>query len=167
MSAMPRVTTAVSSILVGAYLASLASAQPTPAALSRTLAARHRLALLVAAPQQNETAMQADLDAMRVALQRRGFADSELLTLDGPLDPDVLTRFLRAAAQRIATWPQGEVLLYYTGHGFYSGETVADARPGLHLAKPSASNQYRIYWDEVFAVLAVPPHVRLVLLPDC
>jgi hypothetical protein len=123
---------------------------------------RQRLALLVAAPWKGETAMHNDLVAMRGALQRRGFSPEEILELEGHLDRNALMSFLTRASQRIAGWRNGEVILYYSGHGGLTSDVPSTARAGLSLNSAIDT----IPWGEVFARLRVPAGVKLILLPD-
>jgi len=135
--------------------------------MTLTLHPDPQLAVLIGAPHQNEVAMHNDLAAMYAALRRRALLAAEILCLEGPLDTHLLRTFLAAISQRIATWPQGALFLYVTGHGFFTGEQVAEARVGIEL-QPAAqlSSDYHLFWDEILETLAVPPHVKLMLLPD-
>ncbi|MCB9155958.1 MAG: hypothetical protein H6645_02435 [Caldilineaceae bacterium] len=111
--------------------------------------------------------MHNDVAAMYRALQQRGLASDQILCLEGQLDRRLLLSFLAAIGQRMAGWTEGAVLLYITGHGFFTGDNATEARVGIEL-QPAA--QYRpevhIYWDELFAALAIPPGVQMLLLPD-
>ena len=125
------------------------------------------LAILVGAPHKDQTAMHNDVAAMYRALQQRGLASDQILCLEGKLDRRLLRGFLATIGQRIAGWTEGTVLLYITGHGFFTGDNAAEARVGIEL---QPADQYRpevhIYWDELFAALAIPPGVQMLLLPD-
>ena len=125
-----------------------------------------RLALLVAAPWEGETAMHNDLVATYNALRQRGFAPEEILVLEGALTRSVLLAFLHDAQKRIRAWQRGEVWFSFSGHGTFRG-TAAEAQPGLLLTsalRPSYEEQ--VWWEEVFAALQVPAAVQLTLLPD-
>jgi hypothetical protein len=127
----------------------------------------HRLALLIAAPWPGETAMHNDLLAVVDALGQRGYSANERMVLEGQLNRRSLLALFEEAHRRIAQWKDGEVFLYFGGHGYYSGATASDARPGLLLASdPEYSSDIAVFWDEVFKALNVPPTVRFIVLPD-
>src|SRR5512143_3915268 len=90
-----------------------------------------RQALLIAAPHEAEVSMHYDLAAMYAALQARGLAPEEILLLEGSLDRRILLHFLEGFRHKIAQWREGELFLYLSGHGFFTGETVAEARVGI------------------------------------
>jgi hypothetical protein len=126
-----------------------------------------RLALLVAAPWEGESAMFNDVVATYHALRQRGFAPEEFLVLAGPLTRSVLLAFLHDVQRRIGAWQRGEVWLSFSGHGTFRGTTAADARPGLLLTNAlHPSQEEQVLWEEVFAALQVPAAVQLTLLPD-
>jgi hypothetical protein len=59
------------------------------------------------------------------------------------------------------------VFVYVSGHGFYRGTRAAEAQPHLLLRQTSTpSPEDEVGWDEILATLAVPPTVRLTILPD-
>lgn len=131
------------------------------------LTSSHHLALLLAAPQAGETAMLNDLIAMTQALQARGLSADRILALHGPLDRSLVLAFLAAARRRMAEWDSGALFVHVSGHGFFQGDTAATARPGLQFRKTEDVNDdYHLFWDEFFDVLALPIGVRLTLLPD-
>ena len=67
----------------------------------------------------------------------------------------------------MAAWTGGSVFLHISGHGFFDGETVADARPGLLFGDTdTVTDDYHLFWDDLFSALALPAGVRLTLLPD-
>jgi hypothetical protein len=126
-----------------------------------------RLALLVAAPWEGETAMQNDLVATYNALRQRGFSPEEFLVLVGPLTRSLLLAFLHDVQKRIGAWHSGQVWFSFSGHGTIHGTTATEARPGLLFTStlhPSPEDQ--MLWEEVFAALQVPTAVHLTLLPD-
>ena len=129
------------------------------------------LALLVAASHPGDVAMRADLLAMVDALHRKGYRDDEILRLDGVLTREELLVFLGEARDRIAGWSEGLVFLHYSGHGAFwpwDAETAAAARPGWQPEPDTLLSPNRwVFWDEVFAALAVPTGVNLAVLPDC
>jgi hypothetical protein len=104
-----------------------------------------------------------DIGALRTALARRGFGDAELLVADGVTTRARLLDVLAQAANRVASWHGGIVMLAVSGHGSFRGTTAADARPALQLADGEDRD---VPWQDVFAALRVPPGVRLLLLPD-
>ena len=129
--------------------------------------ASHRLALLIAAPQPGEEAMYHDMSAMAQALLGRGFSADEILRLHGRLDRPLVIAFMRAASRRVAAWTDGSVFLHVSGHGFFTGDTAEEARPGLLFEENAeAGDDGHLFWDELFAALALPAGVRLTLLPD-
>src|SRR3989442_7903543 len=76
-----------------------------------------RLALLVAAPWEGETAMHNDLVAIYNALRQRGFAPEEFLVLEGALTRSVLLAFLHDVQKRIGALQRGGVWFSFSGHG--------------------------------------------------
>ena len=128
----------------------------------------HHLAVLIAAPiRAGESAMHNDMMAMSQTLQGRGFLADQILSLHGRLDRPQVVAFLQAASRRVAAWTQGSVFLHFTGHGFFQGETAAEARPGLIFdGTADVADDYHLFWDDFFAALALPAGVKLTLLPD-
>ena len=124
-----------------------------------------RLALLIIAPWEGETAMHNDLKAMYDALRLRGFSADEILSLEGQLNRGSFMSFLQKARRRVARWRQGEFIFYFGGHGIFTGTNVSEARPGLWF-KNDPSAKYMVFWDEVFATLNAPANVKVILLPD-
>jgi len=126
-----------------------------------------RLALLVAAPWEGETAMHNDLVAIYNALRQRGFAPEECLILEGSLTRRVLLAFLHDVQRRMGAWQHGEVWFSFSGHGTLRGTKAAEAQPGLLLTSAlHPSHEEHVWWEEVFAALQVPAAVQLTLLPD-
>src|SRR5262245_64909286 len=68
-----------------------------------------RLALLVAAPWEGETAMHNDLVVLYNALRQRGFAPEEFLILEGSLTRSVLLAFLYDVQRRLGAWQRSDV----------------------------------------------------------
>jgi hypothetical protein len=127
----------------------------------------NHLALLIAAPQPGETAMYNDLTAMTQALLARGFSADQILSLHGRLDRPLVIAFLQAASRCVAGWSEGSVFLHVSSHGFFTGDTATEARPGLLFGDAEdVADDDHLFWDELFAVLALPAGVRLTLLPD-
>jgi len=132
-----------------------------------TVSKPQRLALLIIAPWEGETAMHNDLEAVYNALRLRGFAAKEILSLEGQLDRRSFMSFLQNASKRVAQWRQGEIFFYFGGHGVFTGTTVPEARPGLWFkSDPQMGADYTVFWDEVFAALNAPANVKVILLPD-
>jgi hypothetical protein len=126
-----------------------------------------RIALLIGSPWNGEeTVIQNDLASFRQALQKRGFEESQIRQLSGKLDRRQVLDALRSISRASASWKRGEVFLYYTGHGSFSGLDATTARPALALGRTAAGDQL-VYWDEIFSVLRLPSGVQLILLPDC
>ena len=137
-----------------------------PASVADTGKAQ-RLALLVAAPWEGETAMHNDLVAIYNALRQRGFAPEEFLVLEGALTRSILLAFLHEAQRRIGAWQRGDVWFSFSGHGTFRGTTAADAQPGLLLTSAlHPSHEEQVWWEEIFAALQVPAAVQLTVLPD-
>ena len=127
----------------------------------------NHLALLIAAPHPGETAMFNDLTAMAEALLARGFSADQILCLHGRLDRPLVIAFLQAASRRVAGWSEGSVFLHVSGHGFFTGDTAEDARPGLWFASTDdVTDDNHLFWEELFAALVLPRRVKLTLLPD-
>ena len=126
-----------------------------------------QLALLIGAPHDGDLSMHNDLVAMYDALRMRGLAPEEVLTLEGKLDRQILMGFLKGVSRRIAKWARGELFLYFSGHGFFTGDTVEEARVGVQLQSAAQEDsEYCTYWDEIFATLSVPEGVIFTILPD-
>jgi hypothetical protein len=143
------------------------AAQGEAVMIPATTPTRRQLALLLGIPHPGEVAMHHDIIAMYRALLARGFLPEQILSVGGPLDRQLLLQVVTAVGQRIATWPYGEILLYVTSHGFYTGDSPADARVGIELLPatdgvPAAG----LYWDEIWIALDAPPGVEVLLLPD-
>lgn len=115
--------------------------------------------------------MHDDLVAIYSALRGRGLGPEEILSLDGELSRHLILRFLQAAGERIASWPDGQVLLHYSGHGAFwpwDADGPSQARPALLPENDSEQSPASwVFWDEVFAILRPPAGVQLTLLPDC
>jgi hypothetical protein len=111
--------------------------------------------------------MHNDLAAMHDVLQTRGLAPQEILSLEGNLDRQMLMTFLKGVSHRISQWSEGELFLYLSGHGFFTGDTVKEARVGIQLqhATPGSSVQ-NVYWEEVFSALSIPKAVTFTMLID-
>jgi hypothetical protein len=127
----------------------------------------HNLALLIAVPHFGESAMYRDQAAMAQTLLGRGLSADEIISLHGQLDRQVVIAFLQAASRRVSRWMDGAVFLHVSGHGFYDGDMVETARPGLLFSNLEAvQNDDYLFWDEVFTALVLPANVKLTLLPD-
>jgi hypothetical protein len=111
--------------------------------------------------------MHHDLAAMHQALKLRGVTFEQILCLEGTLDRHLLLRFLEAVHRRIEGWTEGTLFLYVTGHGFFTGESVEDARVGVELrSTEQVEDVYHVFWDELFGALSVHEGVSVALLPD-
>ncbi|MGB4802396.1 MAG: hypothetical protein WBV59_07050 [Anaerolineae bacterium] len=127
----------------------------------------NHLAFLIAAPHPGETDMLADQAAMTQALLARGFTADEILCLHGRLDRPLMTAFLQAASRRVSGWRAGSIFAHVSGHGFFTGETAEEARPGLLFSESNdVTDDDHLFWEDFFASLALPAGVRLTLLPD-
>lgn len=127
---------------------------------------QRQLAILIAAPWKNESAMHNDLLVMQETLVQRGFSKNNILSLEGYLTRKELLDFLVKAQQEISNWKTGNIFFYYSGHGFYTGDSASTAQAGLQL-NSTMEDTALVYWHEVFAILKVPSEVKLILLPDC
>ena len=131
----------------------------------------NQLAMLVAAAHPGDTAMHEDLTAMTAALRCRGYQDDQILCLDGLLSREQVLAFLTEGRDRIADWGEGQVFLHYSGHGAFwpwDAKSPTVARPAWQPEPDTLVSPDRwIFWDEVFAALAAPAGVDLVVLPDC
>ena len=126
-----------------------------------------QLALLIGAPHDGDLSMHNDLVAMYDALRMRGLAPEEVLTLEGKLDRQILMGYLKGVGRRIAQWAKGELFLYFSGHGFFTGDAVEEARVGVQLQSAAqGDSEYCVYWDEIFFTLSVPEGVIFTILPD-
>mgnify|MGYP001821735476 FL=1 len=126
-----------------------------------------RQALLIGTPNQGDVSMHNDLAAMYDALKTRGLASEEILSIEGNLDRHILMPFLEGVNHRIAQWREGQLFLYLSGHGFFTGDTVEEARVGIQLQKATAgSSVQNVYWDEVFSTLSIPEVVTVTMLID-
>lgn len=126
-----------------------------------------QFALLIGSPHHNDIAMHNDLVVMYNSLLQRGLTPPNIWSLEGALNRSMLLNFLSEASKRIASWTEGDLFLYASGHGFFRGDTVEDARVGL-LLQPTQeeTDDYHVLWDDIFNVLSPPPNVALTLLPD-
>jgi hypothetical protein len=131
----------------------------------------NRLALLIGAPWRGDAAMHGDVQAFYDALTARGVPSDDLLVLEGRLDRGLVLGFLAAAQSRVSAWDRGDVFLYTSGHGAYAPMDAIDAdtvEPALVFGQGDLDDPSRwVFWREVFGALALPPAVRLALLPDC
>jgi hypothetical protein len=101
----------------------------------------HRLALLIGSPWSGEeTVIRNDIASFRTALAQRGFEPSEIKVASGRLTRAQVLDAVRAVSATTASWDGGEVFLYYTGHGWYSGDSAKIARPALALERDPDSN---------------------------
>jgi hypothetical protein len=126
-----------------------------------------RLAVLIGAPHEGEVSMHNDLAAMHSALLSRGLAPDEILSLEGKLDRQQLMTFLEDTSQRMAQWSEGDFFLYLSGHGFFTGETVKEARVGIQLERAHlGSNVQHVFWEEAFSSLSIPEAVTFTMLID-
>jgi len=98
---------------------------------------------------------------------RVGLFPDQILCLHGRLDRPLVLAFLQAAGRRAAAWTAGSVFVHVSGHGFLQGETAEEARAGLLFddSEDVADNDH-LFWDDLFAALALPAGVRLTLQPD-
>ena len=77
------------------------------------------------------------------------------------------SRSCRHASRRVAGWTDGSVFLHVSSHGFFTGDTLEAARPGVLFEESAeADDDGHLFWDEFFAALALPVGVSLTLLPD-
>ncbi|MEW6737480.1 MAG: hypothetical protein AB1489_39730, partial [Acidobacteriota bacterium] len=126
-----------------------------------------RLAILIAAPATKEKAMHNDITAMYDVLLKRGFAPREILVIEGPLNHTLLMAILQESSKQIKQWKNGEVFLYYTGHGEFTGDSLSNVRPGVALSgEPGEASESFVGWDEIFQVLDLSPAIKLLLLAD-
>jgi len=126
-----------------------------------------RLAVLVGAPHRGDTSVHCDVVAMHNALLARGLGSSEISVVEGLLGRRSLLSFLRDVGRRVSTWTTGEVFLYVSGHGGFTGSTTGRARLYVDLGQAdSAQGSQRLFWEEIMRALAAPIGVGLTLLPD-
>jgi hypothetical protein len=126
-----------------------------------------RLALLFAAPWPGESFLGSDLALMQAGLAARGLNASEVLTVAGPVDGPGLRKHIEQVRRRIASWPDGDLLLYYNGHGMYRRAGSDVPEPGLQLTRDRERPESALLWRELFATLQAPPGVRVIIVPDC
>jgi hypothetical protein len=124
-------------------------------------------ALLVAAPWPGESYLAADISLMQAALQARGITSADTTTGLVPLDRATLMRHLGAVKAKISAWSTGQIFLYYNGHGMYGPPAGGRPEPGLQLGPNRGEHASFVLWRELFDALALPPGVRLLVLPDC
>ena len=125
------------------------------------------LALLFGAPHAGEVAMHNDLVAMYDALRLRGISPESILSIEGRLNRNLLTEVLSTVCNEVAEWKAGEIFIAVSGHGFFVGEQGDTARVGLELRPAEQiTHEYHVFWDELFARLALPSAVNLTLVPD-
>lgn len=125
------------------------------------------IAILIGAPHGDQISIHNDVSAMYGALRRRAITAEDILCLEGKLDRRIVLGFLDALHGRIRTWQEGAIFFHISGHGFFTGESVEEARVGLELQPAEAlSSEYHVFWDEMLQTLAPPDGVSLTLLPD-
>ncbi len=125
------------------------------------------LALLFGAPHAGEVAMHNDLVAMYDALRLRGISPESILSIEGRLKRSLLTEVLDMVSKEVAEWKAGEIFIAVSGHGFFAGEQGDTALVGLELrSAEQITNEYHVFWDELFAMLALPSTINLTLVPD-
>lgn len=152
---MKRLALALLAFAILTWLCPLVAASP--------VADAPKLALLIGVPgSPSETDAHNDLAAMYDALVRRGFSRHQILVLEGELNAALLDGFLADAAQRTHNWKEGQLFLYYTGHGCIDDSLM---KAGLLLNGDEQNG--KVYWEHVFSKLNLPPSIDLVLLPDC
>jgi len=127
----------------------------------------NQLALLIAGPQTGEEAMVNDMVLMTQALRKRDLPAHQIRILHGHLDRPLLLAFLESAVRQVAAWTTGTLFVHFSGHGFFTGETADEARPGLLFVDGGESVPHgHLFWDEFFDALALPHGVQMILLPD-
>jgi hypothetical protein len=130
-------------------------------------AAPRRMALLLAAPWPGENFLEGDLTLVQQGVKARGLTSSEVIAAVEPLDRDRLLKHLAEVRRRIAGWTSGDLFLYYNGHGMYGPARTGWPEPGLQLDRDREQTSSFLLWRELFASLAAPPGVRVLVLPDC
>lgn len=91
----------------------------------------------------------------------------DILCLHGRLDRPLVLAALQAVSRRVAGWTAGSLFVHVSGHGFFTGDTLETARPGLLFAESDdCGDDSHLFWDDFFAALALPAGVGLTLLPD-
>jgi hypothetical protein len=126
-----------------------------------------QVALLFAAPWPGEAFLADDMALMQAGLRARGLRSSDVISVPAAVDRPTLMRQLEAVKTRVAGWSTGQVLLYYNGHGMYGPPAGGRPEPGLQLGPNRSEQTSFVLWRELFAALAVPAGVRVLLLPDC
>ena len=126
-----------------------------------------RIALLFAVPWEKESWLGNDLSKVRDGLRTRGLDAAEMISVSEQLDRDAFSNYLAQGRRRIAQWRDGEVFLYYSGHGMYRASAGGLPEPGLQLNRDRDVPSSALLWREVFALLGAPPGVRVLVLPDC
>jgi hypothetical protein len=129
--------------------------------------APRRLALLLAAPWQGESFLGDDMALMQDGLRGRGLSAAEVIAVLEPLDRAAVTKRLEEVRRRIAAWRDGELFLYYNGHGMYGPARAGRPEPGLQLDRNREQPGSFLLWRELFELVKAPPGVRLLVLPDC
>jgi hypothetical protein len=127
----------------------------------------HRLALLVGAPWKGETFLGNGVGRLREALATRGFGSGEMITSTEAVDRKALSRRLDEVSKRIAPWREGELFLYYDGHGMYSRATRGVPEAGLQLTGDRDDPGSSMLWREVWEAIRAPRGVSVLVLPDC
>jgi hypothetical protein len=126
-----------------------------------------RLAVLIVARWPGESHLDLDLALIKEGLRARGVGAAEVISVREPLDRPKLLELLEGVHRRIAGWPDGELFLYYDGHGTYRPAGGAVPEPALQLNRDRDSPTSALLWRELFATLQLPPNVRMVVLADC
>lgn len=111
--------------------------------------------------------MHNDLAAMYQALRHRQVPPEAILVLEGSLARTMVLGFFAAVHDEIVRRKVKNFFLYWTGHGFFTGETAQTARPGVALqASHEDLPAHPVFWDEIFEALAIPANVNAGFFPD-
>src|SRR4051812_37032044 len=90
-----------------------------------------RLALLLAAPWEGESFLADDVAMMHAALRTRGVGAADVISVLEPLDRAGVVRRLDEVRTRMAVWEDGDLFVYYNGHGMYGEAVNGVPEPGL------------------------------------
>lgn len=121
------------------------------------------LAVELVAPTAGEVAiMENDRQLLNASLKARGLPERDILYRRINATSD-LEEMVGEARRRIASWKSGTLVFYYSGHG-----AVTDLQhPEAGLVIPPFKEDIVYPWRKVFAGLAPPSGVHVLLLPDC
>ena len=101
-----------------------------------------------------------DKTAMIEALLARDLPANRILPLHGRLDRPLVTAFLQTAGLGVARRNDGSVFVHFNSHGFFDGDTAAEARPQLLFSSSKdVADEDRRCREDFFIAFVLPAEV--------